>query len=115
MKADAKPRVLTAAERQRHRRRRMRDGTKRLLVDISPGVVTALIAEGLLGQSEADDPQRLGDTIADVLECWSEGRLSSRLLRHAVTGHRFLNPRDTSGASESSPKEIGDEHEQQPD
>ena len=69
------------SERQRLRRQRKRDGVRRVLVDVSPVVVSALEADGWLGQVEADDRTRLGDTVSDVLECWAEGRLCSRRLR----------------------------------
>src|SRR5689334_13815172 len=100
-------RALTATERQRARRQRRRDGTRRVPVDVSPGTVAALIADGLLDHSEAVDPRRLGDTVSDILDCWAEGRLSSRLLRHAVTDRgldrRAGNPMGIDSAPGESP------------
>lgn len=87
----------TPAERQRLRRQRRRDGTRRVLIDVPRAVVLALEADGWLGHGEADDPQRLGDTVTDVLDCWAEGRLTSRLLNHAVTEHAFLPRQSKSG------------------
>ena len=90
----------TAAERQRLRRQRRREGTRRVLVDVSPAVVSALEAEGWLRRVDADNPQRLGDSLSDVLDCWAEGRLSSRLLRHSVTEREFFSGHSKTGRHE---------------
>ena len=65
----------TPAERQRLRRQRKRDGVRRILLDVPLSVVAMLKADGWLGDSEADDPERLGDVLSDFIECSAEGRL----------------------------------------
>lgn len=79
------------ALRARRYRARRRDAVRLAMVDIQPTVIAAMIEERLLGEHEAADPQKLGAAVADLVECWAEGRLISRLLRHAVTAHQIFN------------------------
>ncbi len=79
----APQRSLTpAAERMRRLRARRRDGLRVVAVEVDAAVVTALVERGWIGPGQVADPQALSDSLADLIECWADGRLSE----HAIGG-----------------------------
>ncbi len=64
-----------AAERQRRRRERKRQGARCMAGDVPADVVRALVKNGWLGLSEADDPRKLGAALVDLADCWMRGTL----------------------------------------
>jgi hypothetical protein len=66
----------TAAERQRRHRERSRDGVRVVQnLELTQQQIDALVSEGWIAPGATND---LGAAIADLLECWTEGRLRSR-------------------------------------
>ncbi len=70
---DAAP--TSAAERQRVYRARKRNGARFIRGDLSSEAVDALIAGGWVGASEAGDPTKLAEAVADLIDCWARGTL----------------------------------------
>ena len=77
---------LTAAERQKRAddrrrqercRQRKRDDLRRARVYLPPDVVDALVENGWIGAHEIDDPDRLGDAVEDLSDCWARDILRS--------------------------------------
>lgn len=70
-----------AAKRMRRYRRRLREGSRPAITDIRAEVVAALIEQGWTSEAEIRNPHALGNAIADLAECWAEGRLTCPPLR----------------------------------
>ncbi len=68
-----------AAERQREYRRRRREGAKVAHTDVPADVVAGLIKRGLVSEAEAADPRRLGDALADLVDCFVRGTLTTEI------------------------------------
>jgi hypothetical protein len=77
---------VSAAERQRRRRDRERSGAILVRLNVSSAVQQALIEEQWSDPAATGDPHQLASEIADFLDCWAEGRLVLRQVRHGVTG-----------------------------
>jgi hypothetical protein len=56
-----------AAERQRRRRQRLRDGLRIAPVEFDDDIAGALLERGLLAESVADDPDAVGRALANVV------------------------------------------------
>ena len=72
------PNTGCAAERQRVYRARKRAGARFMRGDLSGEGVDALIAEGWIGPDEANDPVKLANAAADLIDCWARGTLGAR-------------------------------------
>jgi hypothetical protein len=68
-------RALTNAEYQRRFRRRAREKARVMRGDLPKDVVDALIRAGFLGPDEARDPDKIGEAVSDLCDCWSRGTL----------------------------------------
>lgn len=65
-----------AAERQRRYRRRRKLCARLATAEVPADVVAGLAERGWLDGSEAEDPQRLGDVLVDVADCFIRGTLA---------------------------------------
>ncbi len=66
------------ALRQRRRRDHRRAGSCWMRGWVETETLQALIANGWVSQKEASDPDRLGEVLADVVNCWARGHLKPR-------------------------------------
>ncbi len=66
---------VSDAERQRRYRARQRHGMRMLTVELGPAVLERLVAEGWLNAEEAQDMTKIGDAIADLLDCYGRRTL----------------------------------------
>ena len=64
-----------AAERQRRYRARRRHGMRMLTVELGPAVLERLVAEDWLNAEETRDAAKIGDAIADLLDCYGRRTL----------------------------------------
>ncbi len=64
-----------AAVRQRRYRARRRDGVRMLTVDLLPECLVRLVAEGWLNADEVLDAAKIGDAVADLLDCYGRRTL----------------------------------------
>ncbi len=64
-----------AAERQRRYRGRRARGMRMLTVELRPECLERLVAEGWLNAEEARDAAKIGDAIADLLDCYGRRTL----------------------------------------
>ncbi len=67
----------TPAERQRRYRARRRRRVRMLTVELRPECLERLVAEGWLNTGEIQDAAKIGDAVADLLDCY--GRRTLRL------------------------------------
>ncbi len=79
------PRPLPAAEKQRRYRERKRAGSRIASTEISSDVIEGLIRHGWISAEEAKDPSALGAALADLADCYCDGRLA-RPEVESVTG-----------------------------
>ncbi len=71
--SDAAP--TPAAVRQHRLRARRRRGVRILTVKLRPECLKRMIAEGWLSAEEAQEAARLGDVVADLLDCYGRQTL----------------------------------------
>ncbi len=64
-----------AAVRMRRYRDRRRSGARCFHGDVPGDVVDILIEKGWLDANEATDPQRLGEVVANLTDCFVRGTL----------------------------------------
>ncbi len=64
-----------AAERQRRYRARRRCGMRMLTVELRPECLERLVAEGWLNADESRDAAKVGDAVADLLDCYGRRTL----------------------------------------
>ncbi len=64
-----------AAERQRRYRARRRHHVRMLTVELRPECLERLVAEGWLNAEEARDSAKVGDAVADLLDCYGRRTL----------------------------------------
>lgn len=65
----------------RRYRTRRREGSRIARTTVDADVVAALVDTGMLSPEEANDPQCLGDFLADITDCWIRGNLEIPLRR----------------------------------
>ena len=70
---DAAP--TPAAERQRRYRARRRHHVRMLTVELRPECLERLVAEGWLNAEETRDAAKVGDAVADLLDCYGRRTL----------------------------------------
>ncbi len=66
-----------AARRMRRLRARRRIGSRCFRGNVPREVIDALVRKGWLKANEAADPNRLGEVMADVADCWVRGTLAA--------------------------------------
>ena|GEM_PF-4893958 len=64
-----------AAERQRRYRARRRHHVRMLTVELRPECLERLVAEGWLNAEETRDAAKVGDAVADLLDCYGRRTL----------------------------------------
>ena len=65
---DAPP--ISAAERQRRRRLRQRQGVRCISGEVLADLVGALVENDWLDLDDANDPEKLGAALVDLADCW---------------------------------------------
>ena len=66
----------TDAERKRRSRARRDNGARLASTELPADVIKGLIKYGCLSTEEADDPSALGAVLADLADCYCDGRLA---------------------------------------
>lgn len=66
---------VPARERNRQMRRRRRDAVRLASTEVPADVIEGLIRNGWLSPEEAEDPAALGAVLADLADCYCDGRL----------------------------------------
>ena len=64
-----------AARRQRRYRARRRHGMRMLTVELRPECLERLVAEGWVDEKETRDAAKVGDVVADLLDCYGRRTL----------------------------------------
>ena len=79
---------MSAAERQRRRRQRLRRGEAVYPVTTGEQVFAALCDAGLLADGDADDRAKVGSALASALSEWAAVKENEKILSR-VTQDRF--------------------------
>lgn len=77
---DLTRRPLTAAERQARRRERVRDGKRRIVLELDEAMVEdVLLRAGILARVDADDPHEVDAAFCEAVEAWASEQIESRV------------------------------------
>jgi hypothetical protein len=69
--------ALSAAERQRRRRERIRAGKRRIVLEVDAAQAEDLILlAGSLGRADLDDARKVDDAFAELVRRWIQAALA---------------------------------------